>query len=70
MGCSVPANAKFTDTTYLEATTSKAGLMSAADKKKLDELDGGDIFGLSYGQLKARTPISIYGLTYGQLKAR
>lgn len=70
IGCSVPANAKFTDTTYLEATTSTAGLMSAADKQKLDEWDGGDIFGLSYGQLKERTAISIYGLSYGQLKAR
>ena len=32
----VPANAKFTDTTYTNATQSKAGLMSAADKLKLD----------------------------------
>lgn len=35
----VPANAKFTDTTYKSATTSTAGLMSAADKKKLDDMD-------------------------------
>lgn len=34
----VPANAKFTDTTYSEATTSVAGLMSASDKSKLDGL--------------------------------
>lgn len=34
----VPANAKFTDTTYSNATTSTAGLMSAADKSKLDGL--------------------------------
>ena len=33
----VPANAKFTDTTYSNATTSAAGLMSASDKAKLDE---------------------------------
>lgn len=32
----VPANAKFTDTTYDNATTSTAGLMSAADKRKLN----------------------------------
>ncbi len=34
----VPANAKFTDTTYNPATQSAPGLMSAADKKKLDEI--------------------------------
>lgn len=32
----VPANAKFTDTTYSAATASKDGLMLAADKSKLD----------------------------------
>lgn len=32
----VPANAVFTDTTYSTATQSDAGLMSAADKTKLD----------------------------------
>lgn len=36
IGTSVPADAKFTDTTYEEATGSQAGLMSAADKTKLD----------------------------------
>lgn len=39
LNCDVPANAKFTDTTYSNATQSKAGLMSAADKKKLDEIE-------------------------------
>ena len=34
----VPANAVFTDTTYNPATQSAPGLMSAADKKKLDEI--------------------------------
>lgn len=34
----VPANAKFTDTTYNPVTQSAPGLMSAADKKKLDEI--------------------------------
>ena len=37
----VPDNAVFTDTKYSEATTSKAGLMSAADKAKLDTMSGG-----------------------------
>ncbi len=36
LGKSVPSNAVFTDTTYGEATSSAAGLMSAADKAKLD----------------------------------
>lgn len=36
LGKSVPSDAKFTDTTYSAATTSAAGLMSAADKTKLD----------------------------------
>ena len=35
----VPANAKFTDTTYIDATQSTHGLMTAADKKKLDGMD-------------------------------
>lgn len=35
----VPANAKFTDTTYNDATQSAHGLLSAADKKKLDGMD-------------------------------
>lgn len=33
---SVPSDAKFTDTTYSNATSSAAGLMSSADKGKLD----------------------------------
>ena len=36
----VPANAVFTDTTYEPATSSTDGLMSVADKKKLDSLSG------------------------------
>lgn len=39
LGCSVPSTAVFTDTTYAPATTAEAGLMSAADKIKLDEVD-------------------------------
>lgn len=37
----VPSNAKFTDTTYSDATQSAYGLMSAADKKKLDGIATG-----------------------------
>ena len=35
---SVPADAVFTDTTYSEATSSAAGLMSSTDKSKLDDI--------------------------------
>lgn len=38
---SVPANAVFTDTTYSNATTSKAGLMSTSDKTKLNGIESG-----------------------------
>ena len=37
----VPSDAKFTDTTYNNATTSVAGLMSATDKAKLDGIATG-----------------------------
>lgn len=37
----VPSNAVFTDTTYSPATTSANGLMSAADKAKLDGIASG-----------------------------
>lgn len=37
----VPSGAKFTDTTYSAASQSAAGLMSAADKKKLDGIAAG-----------------------------
>lgn len=38
LGISVPADAVFTDTTYENATTATAGLMSAADKAAFDAL--------------------------------
>ena len=38
---SVPANAKFTDTTYVDVTDSAHGLMTAAMKKKLDGIAEG-----------------------------
>lgn len=37
----VPSNAKFTDTTYSDATTSAHGLMTAADKSKLNGIASG-----------------------------
>lgn len=40
----VPAGAKFTDTTYGEATQSANGLMSSGDKKKLDGLGKPTVF--------------------------
>ena len=40
LGKSVPSNAVFTDTTYSDATVSARGLMTAADKQKLDALGG------------------------------
>lgn len=41
LNATVPSGAKFTDTTYSAATQSAAGLMSAADKKKLDGIATG-----------------------------
>lgn len=38
---SVPSDAKFTDTTYSNATTSTDGLMSSSDKTKLDGIAAG-----------------------------
>lgn len=51
----VPANAKFTDTTYSDATQSTHGLMTAADKKKLDGLDASRFMNLN------NSAIVIYG---------
>ena len=51
----VPANAKFTDTTYSDATQSTHGLMTAADKKKLDDLDASRFMNLN------NSAVVIYG---------
>ena len=40
LGKSVPSNAVFTDTTYPDVTASARGLMTAADKQKLDAIGG------------------------------
>lgn len=57
----VPANAKFTDTTYGAATQSAAGLMSAADKKKLD----GVATGANAYSLPAATSSALGGVKIG-----
>ena len=55
LNATVPSDAKFTDTTYSNATSSVAGLMSAADKAKLDGIasgataNTGDITGVTAG---------------------
>lgn len=41
LNATVPSNAVFTDTTYSDATTSAAGLMSASDKTKLNGIATG-----------------------------
>ena len=43
----VPANAKFTDTTYSDATQSAHGLMTAEDKKKLNGLEASKFMNLN-----------------------
>lgn len=49
----VPANAKFTDTTYTVATTSKDGLLSKTDKAKLDGLENIDISEITTAEIDA-----------------
>lgn len=41
IGCSVPADAKFTDTTYVAATDESDGLLTATLHKKLVEIEAG-----------------------------
>ena len=65
---SVPADAKFTDTTYSEASDSKSGLMSAADKVKMNFTN------IAYGTCStaaatAAKTVTITGNTQWVLKA-
>jgi hypothetical protein len=53
LGKSVPSDAKFTDTTYNNATTSTAGLMSTTDKKRVDAFAGTTHLGSMDGKTKA-----------------
>ena len=64
LGKDVPADAVFTDHTYSAATQSVAGLMSAADKKRLDNLyPVGSIY-----QSTARTsPAALFGGTWQEI---
>lgn len=59
---SVPANAKFTDTTYDPATQSKQGLMSAADKAKLDRIDS-SLEGVTADQIGKVKDVKVNGST-------
>ena len=64
----VPENAKFTDTTYSDATQIEHGLMSVDDKKKLDGLkkytpDGTTITADKDGTLHGADTIKVDGIT-------
>ena len=59
---SVPANAKFTDTTYDPATPSKQGLMSADDKAKLDGIDS-SLVGVTKDEIGKVKDVKVNGTT-------
>lgn len=58
----VPANANFTDTTYNDATQSAHGLMTAADKKKLDGMDLSKYLPLAGGVMSGDIDIATHGV--------
>lgn len=58
----VPANAKFTDTTYSDATQSAHGLMTAADKKKLNGMDLTKYLPLSGGVMTGNIDLASNGV--------
>ena len=64
LGKDVPANAVFTDHTYSAATQSEAGLMSAADKKRLDNLYP---VGSIYQSTDPTSPAALFGGTWEQI---
>ena len=64
LGKDVPANAVFTDHTYSVATQSAAGLMSAADKKRLDNLYP---VGSIYQSTNSTSPAAPFGGTWEQI---
>ena len=64
LGKDVPANAVFTDHTYSAATQSAAGLMSAADKKRLDNLYS---VGSIYQSTDPTSPAALFGGTWEQI---
>lgn len=59
---SVPSDAKFTDTTYTEATETSPGLMSSADKVKLDSISPGSSGGTAdyANYVKITRPIDLF----------
>ena len=64
LGKDVPADAVFTDHTYSAATQSVAGLMSAADKKRLDNLYP---VGSIYQSTAPTSPAALFGGTWEQI---
>ena len=64
LGKDVPADAVFTDHTYSAATQSTAGLMSAADKKRLDNLYP---VGSIYQSTDPTSPAALFGGTWEQI---
>ena len=64
LGKDVPADAVFTDHTYSAATQSAAGLMSAADKKRLDNLYP---VGSIYQSTDPTSPAALFGGTWEQI---
>ena len=64
LGKDVPADAVFTDHTYSAATQSAAGLMSAADKKRLDNLYP---VGSIYQSTASTSPAALFGGTWQEI---
>ena len=66
----VPANAKFTDTTYSVATTSADGLMSSTDKSKLDShvVTVASATGSTVSQLQNQNANSLSGTSVNHIK--
>lgn len=54
----IPANPKYTDTTYLLATNSSSGLMSSTDKTKLDGLHNNSATKTTSGMVKVYSDIA------------
>lgn len=55
----VPADAKFTDTTYVDATNTAHGLMSVDDKKKLDSITVSDIGTVGADSIRGEKDINV-----------
>lgn len=79
----VPANAVFTDTTYSDATTGAHGLMTAADKTKLNGIATGATnnpnssivnliypVGSIYTSVNSTSPATLFGGTWERIQGR